>query len=158
MCPVPAAELLAINHISFCYEGEALANAATVTPKPFEGCTVVYWKMPKHYHTWTAAGFSIRQTLESVFDVPDTFGLDSTTLPQALDLSGGSGTTGAAPVLLRGAVAALLNSAHPGVNYPRKTDHIIADVNAALASNDRDTMLTLGSALDADNDVGCPLS
>jgi hypothetical protein len=31
-------------------------------------------------------------------------------------------------------------------------------VNAALASGDRATMLSLGSALDDDNNLGCPLN
>ena len=32
------------------------------------------------------------------------------------------------------------------------------DVNAALASGNRSTMLSLASALDADNNLGCPLN
>jgi hypothetical protein len=55
-------------------------------------------------------------------------------------------------------VAALLNSAHPDVDYPRTTSSVIADVNAALASNNRTTMLNLASALDRDNNLGCPLN
>jgi hypothetical protein len=35
---------------------------------------------------------------------------------------------------------------------------VIASVDAALASGDRDTMLILASALDADNNLGCPLN
>jgi hypothetical protein len=103
-------------------------------------------------------GFSPNQTLESVFDVPDSLGLDNTTLLQALSFKGGSGTKGAAQILLRAAVAALLNSAHPDVDYPRTTAEVIAAVNAALASNDRSTMLTLAAQLDADNNLGCPLN
>jgi hypothetical protein len=44
------------------------------------------------------------------------------------------------------------------VAYPRTTAQVIAAVNAALASNDRTTVLDLASALDADNNLGCPLS
>ena len=80
------------------------------------------------------------------------------TLLQALSFKGGSGTLGAAQTLLRAAVAALLNSAHPDVDYPRTTAEVIADVNAALASQDRSTMLNLATALDADNNLGCPLN
>ena len=103
-------------------------------------------------------GYSPNQTLESVFDVPNSFGLDNATLRQALGFKGGSGTLGAAQILLRAAVAALLNSAHPDVDYPRTTAEVIADVNAALASQDRSTMLSLATALDADNNLGCPLN
>lgn len=84
-------------------------------------------------------------------------GLDDT-LAGALNYKGGSGVTGAARILLRAAVAALLNSANPDVDYPRTTAEVIADVNAALASGNRSTMLNLASELDADNNLGCPLN
>jgi hypothetical protein len=90
--------------------------------------------------------------------VPNSFGLDNRTLRQALSFQGGSSNTAAARILLRAAVAALLNSAHPDVDYPRTTAEVIADVNAALASNSRSTMLALAAELDADNNLGCPLN
>jgi len=124
----------------------------------FEGCTPGYWKQSQHLDSWVATGFSPNQTLESVFDVPNNYGLDNRTLRQALSFQGGSSTTAAARILLRAAVAALLNSAHPDVDYPRTTAEVIAEVNAALASNDRSTMLALASELDADNNFGCPLN
>jgi hypothetical protein len=93
-----------------------------------------------------------------VFDVPDAFNLDNRTLVQALNFKGGSGAQGAAQILLRAAVAALLNSAHPDVDYPRTTAEVIADVNAALASGNRSTMLALATELDDDNNLGCPLN
>ena len=103
-------------------------------------------------------GYSPIQNLESVFDVPDSFGLDNTSLRQALSLTGGTGNRGAARILLSAATAALLNAAHPDIDYPRSTSDVIAAVNAALASHDRDTMLSLASALDQDNNFGCPLN
>ncbi len=103
-------------------------------------------------------GYAQNQTLESVFDVPDTLGLDNNTLLDALNYGGGSGVTGGARILLRAAVAALLNAAHPDIDYPRTTAEIIADVNAALASGSRSTMLELASELDADNNLGCPIN
>jgi len=93
-----------------------------------------------------------------VFNVPNSFGLDNRTLRQALSFQGGSSTTAAARILLRAAVAALLNSAHPDIDYPRTTAEVIADVNAALASNNRSTMLALAAELDEDNNLGCPLN
>jgi hypothetical protein len=84
--------------------------------------------------------------------------LGNSTLLQALSFMGGSTLEGAVGNLLRAAVAALLDSAHPGVNYPRSTASIISDVNAALGSHNRDTMLSLASALDRDNNLGCPLN
>jgi hypothetical protein len=55
-------------------------------------------------------------------------------------------------------VAGLLNTAHGGVGYPRTTSALVADVNAALSSGNRDTMLALASQIDQDNNLGCPLN
>ena len=90
--------------------------------------------------------------------MPNSYGLDNRTLQQALSFQGGSGTTAAARILLRAAVAALLNSAHPNIDYPLTTTEIIADVNAALASQNRSTMLALARELDSANNLGCPLN
>lgn len=84
--------------------------------------------------------------------------LASQTLLQALQGGGGSGILGASKILLRAGTAALLNAAHSGVDYPSSTAEVIAAVNAALASNDRATILALASSLDADNNLGCPLN
>jgi hypothetical protein len=133
----------------------ASTTTSTTTPPGQEGCTPGFWKQPQHLDAWV--GFSPSQTLESVFDVPDAFGLDDVTLLAALDFEGGSTTADAAEVLLRQAVAALLNAASPDVDYPLTVAEIIAQVNAALASGDRDTILALAEELDTFNNLFCPL-
>ncbi|MGQ0521151.1 MAG: DUF7507 domain-containing protein [Actinomycetota bacterium] len=118
----------------------------------FEGLTPGYWK--NHLDSWDDTPYvPTDTTLEDVFDVPDALGLDDVTLLEALSLKGGSGTKGAAQTLLRAAVAALLNAAHPNIDYPRTTGEVIADVNEAL-TGDRAAMLALASELDADNNLG----
>ena len=97
------------------------------------------------------------QTLESVFDVPDVYGLDNKTFLQALNFNGGAGQIAAARILFRSAVAALLNAASPDVDYPLSEAEIIADVNIALQSG-RNAMLTLAAELDTYNNLGCPLN
>ena len=130
------------------YIGEAVGT---------QGCTPGYWK--NHTASWPPTGYSTSQTVDSVFaSVNPSFpALGDATLLQALSFAGGPGKIGAAEILLRAAVAALLNAAHPDVAYPRLTADVIAQVNAALASDSRDTMLALAAALDADNNRGCPL-
>ncbi|HYO11791.1 MAG TPA: hypothetical protein VE685_01180 [Thermoanaerobaculia bacterium] len=125
-------------------------------PTGEEGCTPGYWK--NHTRSWAGTGFSPSQTAGSVFSLGGFPSLASQTLLQTLQGGGGPGTLGAAKILLRAAVAALLNAAHNGVDYPRTTTQIVADVNAALASNNRNTMLNLATALDNDNNGGCPLN
>jgi hypothetical protein len=137
----------AIDNIKVCTRQESLGE---------EGCTPGFWK--NHLDQWATTGFSPSQTLESVFDVPDAYGVDDATLLQALSFPGGGSVADAARVLLHHAVAALLNASHPGVDYPRTAASIIADVNAALASGSRSTMLSLKNLLDRDNNLGCPLN
>ncbi len=121
------------------------------------GCTPGYWK--NHTDSWAGTGYSPDQTTGSVFSGASAFpSLASQSLLQSLQGGGGSGTLGAAKILLRAAVAALLNAGHSGVDYPRTTAEILADVNAALTSNNRNTMLALASELDSDNNLGCPLN
>ena len=117
-----------------------------------EGCTPGFWK--NHTDLWVT--YSPGQTVESVFNVPDQFGLDNDTLLTALDYPGGNGPSGAAQILLRAAVAALLNAASPDVDYPLTEAEIIDQVNAALAGN-RPTMLALAIQLDGFNNLGCPI-
>jgi hypothetical protein len=121
------------------------------------GCTPGYWK--NHTDSWAGTGYSPGQTAGSVFSGASAFPtLAAKTLLQTLDGGGGSGTEGGARILLRAAVAALLNAAHSGVEYPRTMAEILADVNAALGSNSRSTMLALAAELDSDNNLGCPLN
>jgi hypothetical protein len=134
-------------------------TTTTTTTPTGEGCTPGFWK--NHPDAWAGTGFSTGQTLGSVFD--DTVGdtnlgtLANVTLLDALSFQGGSTVTEAKQILLRAAVAALLNSASPDVDFSIATADVIADVNAALASNDRDTILDLAAELDAANNAGCPL-
>lgn len=126
-------------------------------PPPGEdGCTPGYWKQSQHFDSWV--GFTTDQTNESVFDVPNSLGLDNDTLLTSLSYGGGPGEVGAAKILLRAAVAAVLNASNPDVEYPDTTASVIAQVNAALASLDRDTMIELAGELDAQNNLGCPIS
>jgi hypothetical protein len=123
-----------------------------------EGCTPGYWK--NHEDSWPATGYYTGQSLESVFDLPDALGYDNVTLHNALKFGGGPGVQGGARILLRAAVASLLNSAHPGVDFAMTTADVIADVNAALASGSRATMISLAGDLDDANNAleGCPLN
>lgn len=131
------------------------STTSTTVPPGEEGCTPGFWKQPQHLDSWVT--YSPSQTLESVFDVPDAFGLDNVTLLAALDFEGGPTTADAAEVLLRQAVAALLNAASPEVDYPLTEAEIIAAVNAALATGDRATILDLAEELDTFNNLFCPL-
>ncbi len=135
-------------------------GSPTITPPPplnREDCTSVFWI--SHAQSWAAAGYRTSQTVLSVFSGSAAYPLiANSTLWQALAFPGGLQNAGVARILLRAAAAALLNASHPDVDYPRTAASVIADVNAALGSGDRDTMLALAAALGADNNERCPLN
>ncbi|MGH9779587.1 MAG: prealbumin-like fold domain-containing protein, partial [Candidatus Acidiferrales bacterium] len=147
--------------------GQVIACTFTNTMEQNEGCTPGYWKnhtgLGPQGNAWPPSGHLPGDALNSVWTIPacvDTADpkIDDATLLQALSFKGGSGIGGGARNLLRAAVAALLNASHPDVNYPRSEADVIADVQAALDSCDRNTMLQLAGELDEDNNLGCPLS
>jgi hypothetical protein len=142
----------------------ATATSATDDPVPennsasvgtlivADGCSPGFWKT--HPDAWASTGYAPGQTVGSTFS---NSGRAATTLSAALGLPGGNGVQGAKDILLRAAVAALLNAAHPGVFYPLTTASVISQVNAALASNHRATILALAKQLDGYNNLACPL-
>jgi hypothetical protein len=133
---------------------------ATPTPTPpvFGGCTPGFWKVEQHHDSWQV--YSPNQLVSSVFTVPATSGIPAnTTLVGALNFGGGPGVEGASQILLRAAVASLLNSTSSGVDFNLTTQQVIDQVNAALASNDRSTIIALAGQLDGFNNQGtCTLN
>ena len=115
-----------------------------------EGLTPGFWK--NHTELWV--GYATTQTLESVFDVPDSLGLDDKTLLEALNFGGGPGAKGAAQNLFRHAVAALLNARHSLVEYPLTASIIVSRVNTALATDSASAMSSLKDELDTLNNLG----
>jgi hypothetical protein len=137
-------------------------SGATVTftneldpPPGDEGCTPGYWKQEQHFDSWE--GHDPTDLVGGVFTGADASLADDTLL-QALNYGGGPGLLGAQQILLRAAVAALLNASSSGVDYTLTEAQVIAAVDAALASGDRDTILAAAAALDADNNLGCTLN
>ena len=124
----------------------------------FEGCTPGYWKQTQHFDSWVATGFNPNQTVGSVFAGAAANPYHNNTLVQALEFGGGGGVNGAKQILLRAAVAAVLNASHPDIDYQFTTAQVINSVNAALASGNRATILALASDLDDANNAGCPLN
>jgi len=129
------------------------------------GCTPGFWKQEQHFEFWT--GHSPGDPVGSVFDVPDDWDDlngdgEPDTLLDALKYKGGPGPEGAARILLRAAVATLLNSAYDDANsagwgWGWWTINLTTQVNDNLASGNRGGMLQLAQGLDGLNNMGCPL-
>jgi uncharacterized repeat protein (TIGR01451 family) len=121
------------------------------------GRTPGYWKT--HSEAWTS-GYTPTMFIQNVFSVPS--GLLSSgildlnkngtkdSLMQGLAYQGGSGITGAAQILFRAAIAALLNEAYYGADYPAEVSPsaLITNVNTVLATNNRAQYLALASYYD----------
>jgi hypothetical protein len=118
-------------------------------PSGGEGCTPGYWKQDHHLDSWAATGYSPSQTVSSVFGPLDD-SVDDLELLEALWLRGGK-----LKALMRHAVAALLNSAHPDVSYAMSSAEVVAAVQAAVGDGE---MEATKDALADENEEGCPLN
>jgi hypothetical protein len=133
-------------------------------PEPgIEGCTPGYWKnhagaRRNQTNSWPPTGYAPNDALSSVWPQTNTYNLGDKSLLNGLNFGGGGGNRGAAKILLRAAVAGLLNASHPDVDYAGLSESALIDaVGAALASQDRATMLDLADRIDQDNNAGCPI-
>jgi cysteine-rich repeat protein len=136
-------------------DGDGCSAVCLIEKHVAEGCTPGFWKN----HTGHWVGYAPSARVDSVFADASNFPtLADDSLLAALAYPGGSGSIGGARILLRAAVAALLNEAHPDVDY--SVDGVVGLTNAALATKNRDTMISLGGLLDDANNGadGCPLS
>lgn len=136
----------------------ALLSPTPDDPGGDEGCTLGYWK--NHIKSWEPTGLSPWDKIKDVFDLPECFSsLGNKKLIHALMFPGGPGAAGKARLLLKQAVAAVLNASHPDVAYGIvDAQTIIDEVNAVLATKDADQILELKDWLDELNNAGCPLN
>ncbi len=143
-----------VNVATIVETGASDDATVTVTCRiPWEGLTPGYWK--NHTENWV--GYDPADPIESVFDnVPAE--LQGTSLLDALKWPGGDEVEDKAQLLLHHAVAAVLNAAHPNIDYPWSEGEIVDAVEAALASGDPDEMLDLKDMLDMWNNFGADLS
>ena len=128
-----------------------------------EGCTPGFWKANFDKKDANAWPVPTTTTLASVFTIPAClqdcrFAAPGFTLRDALSLQGGSSLCGKAEILLRAAAAAYLNSLNTCVAFPISTGLLIQEVNTALASCTKSTILTEATRLDGFNNLGCPIN
>ena len=123
------------------------------------GCTPGYWKQPQHLDAWGPTGFLPTNKFNTVFSVTQYVKSNGSpyTLLEVLQLLNGNGNGTPDPISTNlgfHAVAALLNAAHPNVNYGYTSGEIIALFQSHY--------LTDGAALKDSlamlNERGCPLN
>ncbi len=120
-----------------------------------DACPAGFWRSPQNEGVWALTGFRRGDRIGTQFraGVPH----DGRTLADALRFGGGPGVDGGERILLRAAVAALLNAGHPAHDYPLSAAEVRQRVDAALAGGDRGVMLQLAGELDLLNDRPCGL-
>jgi hypothetical protein len=118
-----------------------------------EGCSHGFWK--NHVSAWPAT-YDTTDALSQYFNGLATYGLAGDTLAEALDYGGGPAVVDKIRILLRNAVASLLNAAS-GMSYPLSVQDVKNQVNAAIASGDPAAIVALEQQLDLYNNLGCPL-
>jgi len=141
MLPFPyPANILGIMEFMVQIEVGGVKNSGqwkiTCAPPPGgQGCTPGYWK--NHLEDWPPTGYSPVMFFNTVFGI--SYFSPSYTLEQAINQGGGGVYR-----LARHGTAALLNAAHPAVDYPFSVAEVIE-------------MVQLGSAdpLAAANELGC---
>lgn len=114
----------------------------------WEGCSHGFWK--KHEDAWKVTGYNTTADFDSTFGC-DAFACDKT-LMGALGLGGGE-----LSALAREAVAALLNAAHPGVDYPLTPGEVIQKVQQAIVAEVYESTKDELEGHNAHGLGGCPL-
>lgn len=130
----------------------AVAAPAGANASGTEGCTPGYWK--NHTQSWV--GYSPTTLVKDVFSAADGYAVGDMTLLEALGGGGGTGIEGAALILVRAGIAAVLNAS--SIDYPGNVGSIITRVNASLTGAKRNQMLRLADKYDVKNNLGCPLN
>lgn len=110
-----------------------------------EGCTPGYWKQPHHFDSWPA-GILPTDLFSAYFE--DAF--PGKTLLQVLSTGGGK-----LIALGRHTVAALLNSASDGVDYPLTMQQVIDEFNATFPTSNYGPQKDRFGVF---NESGCPLN
>ena len=124
-----------------------------------EGCGPGFWRNTAGTAWSDADVFSPDFVVDGPFVLAAEAADDASNQPlvDVLAGDGGPDLAGAQRILLRAAVAGLLNAQHANVNYALSEIEVIDGVTDALATGDRETILDLAEELDAHNNVACPL-
>ena len=116
-----------------------------------------FWK--NHLGAWPTSDPTIfpTQLVKNVFsglNDPDYASIANMTLLDALQGGGGSSLAAKARILLRAAVAAVLNTLSAPAQYPLTKAQVVSQVNAALATKNKTTITNLATTLDDYNNLG----
>lgn len=138
-------------------DSTAWSLAALYLPLPVaEGCAASFWNAEPG--AWRG-GIHTTQKLGDVFlnNRQQYQSLSGATLRLALRFKDGLGLLGAAKALLREGTAALLNAAHPEIEFPLTRLQVLRRVAEALDTQDPAVLVAAAKDLAAMNAAGCPV-
>jgi hypothetical protein len=121
-----------------------------------EGCTPGYWKQEQHFDSWPAP-YTPDSNLRDIFVTSPVELIPDDTFLEALNYGGGPGVDGATQILLRQAVAALLNASSPDVGFPVSIGHVVSTTIDRIESGHRQTILNRAIYFDSINNLDCPI-
>jgi len=146
--------------VNLPYEGSvfcSLAAGLVCAPTGTEGLTPGFWK--NHPELWV--GYSPNQKWTSVFADPITIDMGKKTEnsdPTLLEVLAAKGGINEADnvydALARHAVAAILNAAHPNVDYPLSSASVISQVNSVINNGVNTDAEPLKNTLEGYNQLG----
>jgi predicted ribosomally synthesized peptide with SipW-like signal peptide len=145
---------LAVSGIGYAHWSQQLTIESTITTGTWcEGCSHGFWK--NHEDDWEATGYNTTDDFDITFS-DDAFECDAfdpdITLMEALWLKGGG-----LNALAREAVGALLNAAHPDVDYALTVGEVVDKVQEAIETEDYETAKDELEEHNAKEPGGCPL-
>lgn len=119
-----------------------------------EGCTQGYWGQDQHLDSWGPTGYTPATLFKDVFDRIILSNADLT-LFQAINPT--PPLNDPIKQLALQATAALLNAAHPDINYPLTVNQVITMFQQAFDSNDNEIIEDTKDLFDGYNNGFCPL-
>lgn len=144
----------ALAALLLCLSANAVAGEEYVCK---EGCTPGYWKVSQHFDSWTPP-YTPDTNLRDIFVTSPVELIPDDTLLEALNYPGGPGVTGATQILLRAAVASLLNASSPDIGFPVSVGQVVDTTISRIETQYRPTILTRAAYFDSINNLGCPLN
>ena len=134
--------------------GMMSGNLSSPAAQACAGCTPGYWKQSQHLDSWVATGFKTTDRFNKIFGFTQYLKKNGTpyTLLEVMQELNGSGDPISTNLGFH-AVAALLNAAHPAVNYGYTVGEIIS-----MCQKNISTPAKLKDSLAMMNERGCPLN
>lgn len=132
-----------------------MASLTLPLPVP-TGCSTAYWHADDDQ--WKLSGLPLSQRVKFVFPAASRYALvGEATLRTALRFQDTGGLLGAAKSLVREGSAAVLNGAHPKLEYLLTRTQAITRINDTLRSGDEAAIRALSDELKEANGAKCPL-